>query len=61
MINSINLERERYARILPPALEHMTKLIADCAKAKAAPATAEQKIALASELIERLTRGGRRA
>ena len=58
MINSINLERERYARILPLALEHKAKLIALCQGEGALPATAAHKIELASELIDRLTRAG---
>ncbi len=44
MINSINLERERYARILPLALEHRAKLIALCQGEGALPATAAHKI-----------------
>jgi 5-methyltetrahydrofolate--homocysteine methyltransferase len=58
MINSINLERERYQRILPLALEHKAKLIALCQGEGALPAGAEQKVELASQLVERLTRAG---
>ncbi len=58
MINSINLERERYARILPLALEHRAKLIALCQGEDLPAATAEHKVALASQLVERLTRAG---
>ena len=58
MINSINLERDRYERVLPLALEYRAKLIALC-QGEGVPATsAEQKVALAAELIERLTHAG---
>ena len=58
MINSINLECDRYERVLPLALEYRAKLIALC-QGEGVPATsAEQKVALAAELIERLTRAG---
>jgi len=58
MINSINLERDRFERVLPLALEHRTKLIALCQGEGVPAANAEQKIALAAELVERLTRAG---
>jgi len=58
MINSINLERDRYARILPLALEYRAKLIALCQGEGVPAATAAQKVELASELVERLTRDG---
>lgn len=58
MINSINLERERYDRVLPLALEHRAKLIALCQGEDLPAATAEHKVALASQLIERLTGAG---
>ncbi|MCC7326386.1 MAG: dihydropteroate synthase [Burkholderiales bacterium] len=58
MINSINLEADRYARILPLALEHRTKLIALCQGEGALASTAAQKIDLAAGLIERLTGAG---
>jgi cobalamin-dependent methionine synthase I len=58
MINSINLERDRYDRILPLALEHRAKLIALCQGEGVPAATTAQKVELASELVERLTRAG---
>jgi 5-methyltetrahydrofolate--homocysteine methyltransferase len=58
MINSINLERDRYERVLPLALECRAKLIALCQGESVPATTAEQKVALASELVERLTRAG---
>ena len=58
MINSINLERDRYGRVLPLALEYRAKLIALC-QGEGVPATsAGQKVELATELVERLTRAG---
>ena len=58
MLNSINLERDRYDRVLPLALEHRTKLIALCQGEGVPAATAAHKVELASELVERLTRAG---
>ena len=58
MINSINLERDRYARILPLALEHRAKLVALCQGEDLPAATAEHKVELASQLIDRLTKAG---
>jgi cobalamin-dependent methionine synthase I len=58
MINSINLERDRYERILPLVLASRAKVIALCQGEGALPATAAQKIELAGELIGRLTRAG---
>lgn len=58
MINSINLEGDRYGRILPLALEHRAKLIALCQSEGVLAATTAQKVDLGSELIERLTRAG---
>ena len=58
MVNSINLERERFERVLALALEHRTKLIALCQGEGVPAASAAEKIALGSELVERLTRAG---
>lgn len=58
MINSINLERERFERVLALALEHRAKLIALCQGEGVPAASATEKIALGSELVERLTRAG---
>jgi cobalamin-dependent methionine synthase I len=58
MINSINLERDRYAKVLPLALEHKAKLIALCQGEDLPAATCEQKVSLAGQLIERLTKAG---
>jgi 5-methyltetrahydrofolate--homocysteine methyltransferase len=58
MINSINLERDRYDRILPLALEFKAKLIALCQGEGLPAATAAQKVELGAELIDRLTTAG---
>jgi 5-methyltetrahydrofolate--homocysteine methyltransferase len=58
MINSINLERDRYERILPLALEYRAKIIALCQGEGVPAASAAQKVELGSELIERLARAG---
>lgn len=58
LINSINLERDRFERVLPLALEHKAKLIALCQGEGLPAATATQKVELAAELIERLTAAG---
>lgn len=58
MINSINLEAARFERILPLAIEHRAKLVALCQGEGVPAATAEQKIALADELVARLTAAG---
>ncbi|TSA11921.1 MAG: methyltetrahydrofolate cobalamin methyltransferase [Betaproteobacteria bacterium] len=58
MINSINLEPERFARVLPLAREHNAKLIA-LAQGEGVPAaSAAEKVDLASLLVERLLAAG---
>jgi cobalamin-dependent methionine synthase I len=58
MINSISLEAARFERVLALALEHRAKLIALCQGEGVPAASAEEKIALGSELVERLTAAG---
>lgn len=58
MINSINLEPERFARVLPLAREHGAKLIA-LAQGEGVPAaSAAEKVELASRLVEQLAGAG---
>ena len=58
MINSINLETERFEKILPLARQYNAKLIA-LAQGEGVPAaTAAEKLDLASRLVERLTGAG---
>ncbi len=58
MINSINLERDRYERVLPLVVEYRAKVIALCQGEGVPAASATQKVDLATELVERLTRAG---
>ena len=58
MINSINLEPERFERVLPLAREHGAKLIA-LAQGEGVPAaSAAEKVDLASRLVEQLAHAG---
>lgn len=58
MVNSINLERERFERVLALVVTHHAKVIALCQGEGLPAASAEKKLALAGELVERLTRAG---
>jgi 5-methyltetrahydrofolate--homocysteine methyltransferase len=58
MINSINLEPERFDKILPLARQYQAKLIA-LAQGEGVPAaTVPEKIELATRLVEQLLKGG---
>lgn len=58
MINSINLEPERFDKILPLARQYKAKLIA-LAQGEGVPAaTAAEKVDLAARLVEQLVTGG---
>ena len=58
MINSINLEPARFARVLPLAREHRAKLIA-LAQGEGVPAaSAAEKLDFASRLVEQLVGAG---
>jgi cobalamin-dependent methionine synthase I len=58
MINSITLEGNRFANVLALAREYKAKLIALCQGEGLPASTAESKVALASQLIDRLTADG---
>ncbi len=58
MINSITLEGGRFTDVLALARDHKAKLIALCQGDGLPATTAEGKISLASQLIDRLTGGG---
>jgi 5-methyltetrahydrofolate--homocysteine methyltransferase len=58
MINSISLEGERFTKVLGLAREHKAKLIALCQGEGLPASTTQSKVALASQLIDRLTAGG---
>ncbi len=58
MINSISAEEERFADILPLALEYQAKLVALCMDGDSIPQTAEARYAIGSRLIDKLTNAG---
>lgn len=58
MINSISLEKDRYESLLPIVSARPCKLVALCMKQTAMPATVEERVDAAGELIERLTQAG---
>ncbi|MFZ5557623.1 MAG: dihydropteroate synthase [Pseudomonadota bacterium] len=58
MINSINLEGDRFERMLPLVREFDAKVVALAQGQGVPPATAEAKLALASRLVEGLAAGG---
>lgn len=57
LINSITLERDRFERVLPLAREFRGKVVALC-QGEGMATTAQQKIDIASRLIDRLTAAG---
>ena len=58
MINSISLEEDRFRNLLPVVTSRACKVVALCMAQTSMPTTADQRIAVASELIERLTKAG---
>jgi 5-methyltetrahydrofolate--homocysteine methyltransferase len=58
MINSISLEAERYDALLPVVTGQPCKVVALCMTRTAMPKTADERIAVAAELIDNLTRAG---
>ncbi len=58
MINSITLEPLRLEGILPLVAEHGTKVIGLCQSEDTMAETAEEKLQLASQLVERVTKAG---
>jgi cobalamin-dependent methionine synthase I len=58
MINSITLEPSRLEGVLPLVLEYRTKVIALCQSEQAMSETADQKVDLARQLVEKLTGAG---
>ena len=55
MINSVNLEPDRLEGILPLVAEHKTKVIGLCQAADYMAQTAEDKVKIAGQLVERVT------
>jgi cobalamin-dependent methionine synthase I len=58
MINSITLEPSRLEGVLPLVVEYRTKVIALCQAEQAMAETADQKVELAGQLVERLAGAG---
>lgn len=58
MINSINLETERFDQVLPLVRDYDTKVVALAQGQGVPPATAEGKMDLAEQLVDRLVAAG---
>ncbi len=58
MVNSITLEPERLAGILPVVAENKTKVIALCQSEDAMAETADDKLKLAEQLVEKVAASG---
>jgi 5-methyltetrahydrofolate--homocysteine methyltransferase len=58
MINSITLENDRFKQVLGLALDNNAKLIALCQGDSLPASTAQSKVQLACQLIDRLTEAG---
>ncbi len=58
MINSITLERDRLKSILPIVAEHKAKVIGLCQSEDFVANTADEKLKLASRLVEEVTKAG---
>lgn len=58
LINSINLEHERFSGVLELVKEYQTKVIALCQTDRAPDGSFEGKMSLATELVDRLLEAG---
>ncbi len=58
LVNSISLEAERYDQMLPLVLSRPCKIVALCMARTSMPVTAQERLDVASELIEKLTGEG---
>jgi 5-methyltetrahydrofolate--homocysteine methyltransferase len=58
MINSITLEPARLEGVLPLVVEHKAKVIGLCQSEEAMADTADAKVRMAGELVERVTEAG---
>jgi 5-methyltetrahydrofolate corrinoid/iron sulfur protein methyltransferase len=58
LINSITLEPSRIEGVLPIVVAHKTKVIALCQSAHGSAETTERKVALAGQMVEKLTGAG---
>jgi len=59
MINSISLEADRYDQLLPVVTQSPCQLVALCMSQTAMPTTAQERVAVADQLIGELTRAGK--
>ena len=58
LINSINLEKERYDSVLPLVTKYDTSVIALCMDDNGMPDSAEDRLKIAEKLVEGLTKEG---
>ena len=58
MINSISLEKERYDTLLPLVAESKSKVVALCMSDEGMPETADQRMAIADQLVNGLVKNG---
>jgi 5-methyltetrahydrofolate--homocysteine methyltransferase len=58
LINSISLEEERWDALLPVVTGHPCQVVALCMSADSMPRTTEDKVQVATDLVERLTVAG---
>lgn len=58
MINSITAEKERFEQILPLVLEYKAKIVALCMDDSGMPETKEDRLRIATKLVEDLTAAG---
>jgi len=58
MINSISLEEDRFAKLLPVVTSQPCKVVALCMAQTSMPTTADERIGVAAEIIDRLTKAG---
>ena len=58
MINSISLEKDRFSSLLPVVSHHPCCVVALCMAETSMPATAEERVQVGSELIQKLTGQG---
>ncbi len=58
MINSISLEQKRYEEILPLIGKYKAKVVALCMSDKGMPKTADERVDIATQLIENLAKAG---
>jgi 5-methyltetrahydrofolate--homocysteine methyltransferase len=58
MVNSITLEKQRLEGILPLVRKHQTKIVALCQSDEGMASTVEQKVAVARQMIDILTKEG---